>query len=307
MRKGRIWMAAALIGALVLALYARHQSNRTLTAVEAVSKGYVSVSIAYGPARQAADAAPDADKGGGVGPGADSGSDVIAVTFTRSAAAPDREISVTIPVGTVIHNGDSTSQRLMTAAPVTVRLAPGVSQVAVSVPTYCLDAFLSKPTPTSTLTLPERAPAFVFGQASDEDRELNPVRKLADCLSGASQPFSERQDAVWLVNEGLFNKPFAEAKTFLYEHWRSALADGAERQMTDGKAAYRDAIRLQNPGISQGDLEAALAAITPAVVEASVESHAREQSEQNATDFFDAKTSLGECGYDIDKLAFFHG
>jgi hypothetical protein len=298
MRWGRLLTVLAIVALAAFLLYRRHEARRALTADEAMAKGYVVVSMSYGPT-SASD--PAVLEPAATGDSDKDGPNVIAVTFARQTGSPDRDITVTLPAGTVVSDAALDHQRLITTARVSVRLAPGSQSVVVSVPTFCLDQFMPPPSPGATLGLALTG----GGGGGGGDSGLKRVGKLVDCMRGIDAPFMRRQDAVWLVEQGLFDKAPADAKDLLQARWREAMGKGADDKLTGAKAGFETAIHSQHPDFSEPQMHDTLALITRDMLQGRIDQRAGELAQGNFRDFLLAKTILANCGYDVDKLPMF--
>jgi hypothetical protein len=124
-------------------------------------------------------------------------------------------------------------------------------------------------------------------------------------MRGIDAPFMRRQDAVWLVEQGLFDKAPADARDLLQSRWREAMGKGADDKLDAGKTGFETAIRSQHPDLSDSQMHDALALITRDLLQGRVDKQTSELAQSNFRDFLLAKTILANCGYKVDQLPLF--
>jgi len=228
--------------------------------------------------------------------GGSSGGGVSRVTIriTRAAGASGG-LSLIIPAGTVIANGQSEGQRLMTAKTVVVALPDGTSEADQDVEVYCIDEFAETPTPQSVLSV--QVPAD--DEASDE---TEPLHKLATCLDDKDMPHADKQLAVWLVSSGLLQKSPSDAL--------EAITDSFEQRMIAEKRATLDRdgrqfLKERHPSFSDADIAALLEGELNSEAAKIHEQAAQGASEQLTRFRANGRAPLEACGYEPSDMLIF--
>ncbi|RUL72435.1 hypothetical protein [Dyella choica] len=142
-----------------------------------------------------------------------SASDAQAATVTLSLPAdgPD-DLTVVIPAGTLISNGNEGEQWLMTAQTMVVHLSRGSPTSTQQVATYCLEPFARPPDSSSPLALnaAPREPGQSLEIPGTIMEELEPVQKLSKCLDQPDLDHQTAQFAVWLVGEKWIDRSYGD-------------------------------------------------------------------------------------------------
>jgi hypothetical protein len=222
----------------------------------------------------------------------DSGGGSVTITLTRAAGATGPVI-VAIPAGALLSAPDGASQRLMTAAGVTIVIGEDSNSASATVTALCLDPFLSQPPAGAVLAF---APAA--GAATEE---TDPIRKLVACMADSAMPDAERQMAVWAVSAGLLGKRADAAKRYVAEGLVQAMI--AERR--DQLAARRATARAMAPALDEAKIDD----LIEQEVQNSIPAIRTVAASQSA-DLLDAlrrrdRDVLAGCGYAVAELTVF--
>jgi hypothetical protein len=216
------------------------------------------------------------------------------ITVTRTPGTSGA-MTVRVPAGTVLYAGNAATQRLMTAATVTIVLPAGSEGITTSVHTYCLDEFAAVPDLTTAL-------AFVPGPGdrTATTEETEPLHKLAECMAGKAASEEDKQLAVWAVKDDLLHKSPQDALDFL--------ARGLEEQVTRELRAKveraRASIAQEVKHLSAADLDAQIAETVQA--EQAANRRRGEQLARNQLDHLRRdRDLLTSCGYAADDLPLF--
>jgi hypothetical protein len=203
--------------------------------------------------------------------------------------------TVIIPAGTLISNSDTGGQSLMTAMPLVIHFQEAQSNATVTAETYCLNQFNTPPTLASTLdvaTVPEYS-----------SHEIEPIRKLADCLAGQTEDLGNRQLSIWMVAEGLTDKSYYQVDSLLREKHgqqsdaqiRSGLRDELVRNL-----------RQNFPGKDEQWLRDQTAFFERNTLEGLIADDAKKIAETELKGFItSARTLLDVCGHNTAEMRFF--
>lgn len=218
----------------------------------------------------------------------------VAVTISQVAGASG-DVTVVLPAGTVIHNGDANGQRLITAAAVTFHISDASPTQTASVEVYCLDQFKLLPTTATALSLPDQ-------EDETETEETEPVRKLADCMQDAATTHGARQLAVWLAEDGNLNKSYSELREHLIDSYRTSMTEQAKTKLDDmAGRLHRDM-----PDMPQDKIEAAVERYRTGKFSAEIDEAAQTQADKDLDGYRnDARPALDKCGYDTASSNFF--
>ena len=159
----------------------------------------------------------------------DDSGDSTTITLTRPNGVTGTFV-VVIPSGTVLYGTDG-QQRLITAASVTVVLSDDNPSVDQQVATFCMDEFAA--TPPSQAVLSFAPPDGGQGVTTEE---TEPLHKLVDCMAPSTQPFGDKQAAVWAVSGDLLSKTPAEALSFLTDGFVSQMSVERRKQLEAKRA-----------------------------------------------------------------------
>lgn len=218
----------------------------------------------------------------------------VAVTVSQASGASG-DVTVVLPAGTVIHNGDANGQRLITAAAVAFHISDSNPTQTASVEVYCLDQFKLLPTTASALSLPDQ-------EDETETEETEPVRKLADCMQDTAATHGARQLAIWLAEDGNLNKSYSELHEHLIDSYRASMTEQAKAKLD----ALADRLRRDMPNMPQDRIEAAVQRYRVGKFSAEVDEAARAQADKDLDGYRnDARPALDKCGYDTASSNFF--
>lgn len=201
-----------------------------------------------------------------------------------------------LPAGTVIRDPSGASQSLMTAVPATIQLAKHQSTASLALETYCLEPMKPPPGLGSALAFEEEASDG--GAGPDESA----ARELVTCLKPEAAAHGERQFAVWIVAQGYLEKPYADVQAMLKSSLRSELKAEMTSKVADG---FERELRRTASWASEAQIQRQLARFTPQRIETRLEQEADAMTEQYLRGLLGARPLLANCGYAVDKLAFF--
>jgi hypothetical protein len=193
----------------------------------------------------------------------------------------------TIPTGTVFRGGPGT-QRMMVARGVEVQLAAGVTQT-VRVETYCINRWLDVPGEQADMALEYEPP--------DPN---DPLVKLAKCLEAKSIQHRERQVAMWVVSDNLWNLSRTELIGRLQDEMTKkvdSLDDQGLIRLVRDRLSAAEAEQLAEIIRAQGG-----SAVRQALKEAAGEIAAKE-----VPSYIAAEGLLKDCGMDVDGKPLFKG
>jgi hypothetical protein len=216
------------------------------------------------------------------------------MTVTRTPGTSGA-MTVRVPAGTVLYAHDAATQRLMTAAAVTVVLPAGSDGITTSVNTFCLDEFAAVPELTTAL-------AFVPGPGDSgvTTEESEPLHKLAACLAGKAASDEDKQLAVWAVKDDLLHRSPQEALEVLGRGFEQQL----NREFRAKVARARASIAQEVKRLSAADLDAQIEETMR-----SEQAADRRRAEQLARTQLDHlrhdRDLLTSCGYPADDLPLF--
>jgi hypothetical protein len=140
------------------------------------------------------------------------------ITVTRTPGTSGA-MTMLVPAGTVLHAGDASVQRVMTAATVTIVLPAGADVVSATIATFCLDEFAAVPEVTTSLSLSPGP-----GDRRSTIEETEPLHKLADCMASLSRSDDDKQVAIWAVKDDLLHKSSQDALAFLGRGFEDQIA-----------------------------------------------------------------------------------
>jgi len=210
--------------------------------------------------------------------------DSVTATIIRVTGAG----SVTIPVGTVFRGGPGT-QSMMVARSVTVTFPEGANTQTIKLETYCINRFLDLPGTESILVIDDDQPA-----------PAHPLRKLASCLEGKSLSKHERQIAIWVVSDNLWD--LSEAA--LIDRLKSEFVKKIDSLGTDGLVDL--VTRTLSPDDAQ-ELRALIRSQGVGEIRAALTDVAEEMAAKDAKQYIKAAPTLRECGLDVEGKRLFEG
>ncbi|MGD0722101.1 MAG: hypothetical protein ABR970_13775 [Roseiarcus sp.] len=166
----------------------------------------------------------------------------VTITLTRTPGTTGA-IIVAIPPGTLLSAPDGASQRLMTAAAVTIVVGEESDAASATATALCIDPFLSQPAAGAVLA---------FAPTADvATEETDPIRKLVACMADSPMPDAEKQMAVWAVSAGLLGKRADEAKRYVAE----GLVQKMMTERRDQLSAKRATAREMAPALSEAKID----------------------------------------------------
>ncbi|MGA2044150.1 MAG: hypothetical protein ABSG83_12365 [Roseiarcus sp.] len=216
----------------------------------------------------------------------------VTITLTRTPGTTGA-IIVAIPPGALLGAPDGASQRLMTAAAVTIVVGEESDSATATVSALCIDPFLSQPAAGAVLAFAPSA-----GAATEE---TDPIRKLVVCMADSHMPDAEKQMAVWAVSAGLLGKRADEAKRYVAE----GLVQKMMAERRDQLAAKRASAREMAPALNEAKIDELIEQefqnSIPAI---------RTVAANQSADLLDAlrrrdRDVLAGCGYAVGALAVF--
>lgn len=259
-----LWIVAVLIAIFV---YWKHsESQRPVMIDEAVHSGKASVQIT-----------------------ANGGNGESATLDIARGADLSGNLTVVVPLGTVLYSSNSGTQRLMTAVPLTVVLTDQNPSVSLIVATYCLDEFAAVPAGASTLSID----ALPGGEGGITTEEMEQLHKLTDCMTSYSLSPDDRQLAVWAVGEDLLSK----TRPYALDLITSGLIDRMSKERRDQLEAKRPQLQEMGHDLSDGQISEILDAEYQNGMP-QLRRVAAEKANEQLTSIIDHdKDMLNACGY----------
>ena len=220
----------------------------------------------------------------------------VMIRLTRGSSASGT-VRGAIAAGTILFAGEGTSQRLMTATPLSFVLSSTSPSADSVVKTFCLDQLAAVPAAGTHLSF----------AAGPDDRgmtteETEPLHRLATCLSSSSLSDPDQQATVWAVRENLLDKSAADIVQF----WTKGLEETISKQ----QRAKLDARRLRmadNPAynlLSPGDFDQMVEAEFQSERDA-IHQEAERRARAQLAGLQRARQTLGTCGYGVAALRAF--
>jgi hypothetical protein len=229
-------------------------------------------------------------------------SDETSAGFTvRKLAGGPSKLTVVIPAGTIISNGDPGSQGLISARAVTIQLSDASPQSTQQVETYCLRQFAAPPTLDSHLYLPSGA--YTSSNTTVNVEEMEPLQKLVSCLAKRPDSRTDRELAVWLIADKRSQKSYEEVK--------SELREGFQRQGESGLTAemmtdIREKLKSQFPGIGEERLNDEISYYRQNTLEKRISEQAGQKAAEEVRNFLRVgRPLLDECGQKTGEMRFF--
>lgn len=153
------------------------------------------------------------------------------ITVTRTPGTSGA-MTMQVPAGTVLYTGDTSVQRVMTAAAVTIVLSAGADVASAAVKTFCLDEFAAVPDVKTQLSLSPGP-----GDSRSTTEETEPLHKLADCMSRLSGSDEDKQVAVWAVKDDLLHRSSQEALELLSRGFEEQIAREFRAKVDQARAS----------------------------------------------------------------------
>lgn len=202
-------------------------------------------------------------------------------------------LRIVVPSGLSFSSAAPGTQSMAVARTTMIDVPAGAGTHAeVRLPAYCLNRFLEAPKLESLLKLDEG------GGSAPEER--NPVRKLIGCMETAGTEHKVGQMAVWVVSEGLLQKPAAEVLALFRARIEKSMVAEVERKL-DSPEAFA-ALRKQLPDIPAAKIQERIdrnkAEIARMEVQILIEQEIGKYRAQ-------ARYPLEKCGYDVASAPFF--
>jgi hypothetical protein len=274
---GKIWpLLAVLVAGLVLGYLIFGPTEENLD--EALEKEHVRVSV--------------------------KAKDETAATFSvgKLGVVP-ANLTVVIPPATPIRNRDAGGQSLLTGKPVVIRLGVGEKHATQTVETYCLNQFALPPTLNSALEVPKLVSGrrLISGDYSRE--ELEPWRKLVDCLARQREDRGDRQLVIWMFADNLTGKSYKEVASLLRRKYE-------EQFDTQVRSEFRNEhlgkLREKWPNLDEQRLREEVAYYERNTLKRRIAEQAKKETETKLRRFVtSARPLLDRCGYNTADMQFF--
>jgi len=230
--------------------------------------------------------------------------DETSATFSvRKLSGASGKLTVVIPAGTPIRNSNPDGQWLITARQVVVHLSDGMPEVDQQIETYCAHQFAIPPNSSSQLGLATSVPSYSGGGGGVVEEELEPLHKLASCLSEQSAGRGDRELAVWMVADGRTGKSYEEVRDELRSQFRKQARADMQREM---RGDIREKMRQQFPKLSEDRLQQEVDYYLQNTLERRIAEQAEEKVTEEIKGFINAaKPLLERCGGKTSEMRFF--
>jgi hypothetical protein len=265
---------SAVIAIVVVGGYAAYRHFATpLTLASAIAAGKITTQSSFG------------------------GGEAPSTITTMRAAGTLGQLTIVIPAGTLLYTQDAFAQRLITAGAVTIVIPNGVAGMNVEMKTFCVDEFATIPLAETPLSF-TRPPEENFTRTE----EVEPLHKLADCMSGSTLSDADKQLAVWAVSSDLLHRSPVEALEFLTSHFQASITRDQDEKIVRDK---RPALIRDHPSLSELDIDTLIRNEMESETAEIYEKAAREATAQLRNFLEHDRELLASCGYDVGDLSIF--
>jgi hypothetical protein len=272
--------------------------KRTFAWLLALAAGIGIGYLIFSPAKESIDEAHDKQH---VAVDIQASDETSATVKVRKLQGSPSKLTVVIPEGTVILNGDPDGQALMTAHAVTIHLSDSAPESTQQIETYCLHQFAAPPTLTSNLYLPSGA--YEYSRSGVEVEEMEPLQKLVSCLADRTDSRTDRELAVWMLADGRDRKSYEQVRAELRDRYKSQGESGLGNELMGD---IREKLRRQFPNLSAERLEQEIGYYRQTTLEKRISDQAEQKATEEIKSFLQvARPLLEKCGRKPGEMKFF--
>lgn len=201
-------------------------------------------------------------------------------------------LRITVPSGMRFSSAQSGYQAMAVARAVVVDVpaAVGTPSPPQPIDAYCINRFLTPPSEGVSL-IPE-----LPGSSESEERE--PIRKLIQCLEREKVQHKEAQMAVWVVEEGLLDKPASQVVEMFRNRVEGEMVAEVERKLASPESL--DALMREFPDVPVEKIRERIALHKSEIAKLEVSILIEREIKEYQRTYW----SLRKCGYD-DQAPFF--
>ena len=203
-------------------------------------------------------------------------------------------LRIAVPSGMRFSSGQSGYQAMAVARAVVldVPAAVGTPSPPQSIDAYCINRFLTPPGEGVSL-IPE-----LPGSSGSEERE--PIRKLIQCLEREKVGHKEAQMAIWVVEEGLLDKPASQVVKMFRNRVEDEMVAEVERKLASQESL--EALRREFPDVPEETIRERIALHKSEIARREVSMLIENEIKEYQRTYW----SLLKCGYD-GYAPFFQG
>lgn len=202
-------------------------------------------------------------------------------------------LRIAVPSGMRFSSGQAGYQAMAVTrtAIIDVPAALGTPSPPISIEAFCINRFLTPPTASVPLM-----PEYHDSSAPDE-RE--PIRKLIQCLEKDGVEHKAGQMAVWVVEEGLLDKPASQVVELFRNRVEKKMVAEVEAKLASQENF--EALRKAFPDVPEERIRERIARNKSDVARMEVSL----LIEREIAEYQGTGLPLQRCGYDTDKAPFY--
>ena len=217
-------------------------------------------------------------------------------SFNLSLSATSGRIiglRIAVPSGMRFSSGQAGYQAMAVARTVVIDVpaAVGTPSPPKSIEAYCINRFLTPPSEGVSL-IPEYR-----GYSEPDERE--PIRKLIQCLEKDGVEHKAGQMAVWVVEEGLLDKPASRVVEMFRKRVEKKMVAEVEKKLASPESF--EALRKEFPDVPEEKIRERIARNKSDIARMEVSL----LIEREITEYQMTRWPLQKCGYDTAQAPFY--